>query len=873
MTRQRVLNFLKWQYLLGMKVGSSSPPHARTGTPTPLKSKPMNADDIAALQPAEAWFAGRGWQPFPFQREVWQAYLNGESGLVHAATGTGKTYSVWLGPLLEWRAQHPPGMALKKRKDAPLLTVLWITPLRALVSDTAESLSAPLRELDIPWTLETRTGDTDSAARSRQRTQLPTVLITTPESLSLLLARDNAAELFRHLRMVVVDEWHELMASKRGVQVELGLARLRRWHPGLRTWGLSATLGNLDSALHTLMGEARPGRLVRGLLPKALQVESVIPQSLERFPWAGHLGLRLLPDVLHVVESGRSALVFTNTRSQTEAWYQAILEARPEWAGEIALHHGSLDKGVREWVEDGLRDGRLRCVVCTSSLDLGVDFAPVDNVLQIGSPKGVGRLLQRAGRSGHRPGAESRVVCVPAHAFELIEIAAARDAILSGHIESRPPVERPLDVLVQHLVTVGLGGGFTVDELLDEVRTTHAYRDLSQEEFGWVLDFVTHGGEALRAYPEYARVTKRDGHYVVENRLAAQIHRMSIGTIVSDSSLRVQYVGGSQIGFIEESFAARLKPGDKFTLGGKVLSFVRLREMTVFVEAARSKKGLIPRWYGGGFPLSDTLTEHVRAKLDDARDGLYESAEMVALRPILELQAKWSLIPRRDELLIERLKTRDGHHLFLYPFEGHLVHEGLAALLAYRLSRLQPITFTISLTDYGIELLSPEPAPLEEALANGLLSAKNLAEDIAHSLNAAEMAKRQFREIARVAGLVIQRFPGGQKTNRSLQATSGLLYEVFARYDADNLLLRQAQREVLERQLEDTRLTSALNRLANGTITMVDVPRPTPFAFLLLVERERQTVSSERLSDRVRKMVLQLEEAAESPFKEVKSRK
>ncbi|HEX8672658.1 MAG TPA: DEAD/DEAH box helicase, partial [Longimicrobium sp.] len=454
----------------------------------------------AALERAEAWFESRGWKPFGFQREVWDAYRNGESGLVHAATGTGKTYAAWMGPLLEWMEEHPQG------GKAPGLRVLWITPLRALAADTEVALGNALEALGIGWTLESRTGDTSQATRARQRRRLPSALLTTPESLSLFLTRPDAPELFRDLRAVVVDEWHELMGSKRGVQTELALARLRGWRPGLRTWALSATIGNLGEALDTLLGSTGPGRIVRGEEPKPVRIDALIPGTIERFPWAGHLGTQMLPQVVAAVEEGQTAIVFTNTRSQTEIWFQAILAARPEWAGVIALHHGSLDRSTRDFVEEGLRTGRLRCVVATSSLDLGVDFSPVDRVLQVGSPKGVARLLQRAGRSGHRPGVESRVTCVPTNALELVEVAAARDAVKAGSIESRLPVERPLDVLAQHVVTVALGGGFRPDDLRDEVRSTRAYAGLLDDEWEWTLDFVSRGGEALRAYPEYSRV-------------------------------------------------------------------------------------------------------------------------------------------------------------------------------------------------------------------------------------------------------------------------------------------------------------------------------------------------------------------------------
>lgn len=794
---------------------------------------------------------------------MWAAYQAGESGLVHAPTGTGKTYAVWLAPLLEWLADHPdPERRPRRRAAAPPLRVLWLTPLRAMAADSEASLRAPLAALGIPWTLERRTGDTSSSLRERQRGKLPTALVTTPESLTLFLSRPDAGELFSDLRLVVMDEWHELLGSKRGTQAELALARLRHFRPELRTWGLSATLGDLAGALAALVGAGRGGRLVRGESPKEVVVDSLIPEAVERFPWAGHLGLRLLPRVVAAVEEGRTALVFTNTRSQTETWYQALLEARPDWAGEIALHHGSLDRKVRDFVEDGLRAGRLRCVVCTSSLDLGVDFAPVDRVLQVGSPKGVGRLLQRAGRSGHQPGAPSRVTCVPTNAFELLEFAAARRSLEAGRMEARPALEKPLDVLAQHLVTVAVGGGFRATDLFAEVSTAWAYRDLTAAEWEWTLDFVTRGGPALAAYPEYRRVVERDGRYGVPDRTVARRHRMSIGTITSDAAMTVQYLSGGRLGTVEESFLSRLRPGDRFVFAGRTLELEAVRDMTAYVRRARGG-GLIPRWMGGRLPLSTELAAAMRERLDEAGRGLFVGPEMAAVRPLLELQARWSAIPARDELLVERLASREGHHLFLYPFEGRMVHEGLAALLAFRLARRQPITFTLAVNDYGMELLSPDPAPFDEGLAAGLLDPADLAEDILASLNAAEMARRQFRDIARVAGLLFQGFPGQRKAARHLQASSGLFYEVFARYDPDNLLLLQARREVLDRQLESSRLALTLERLAAARIRRVEIARPTPLAFPLMVDRLRETsLSSEKLADRVRRMQARLEKAA-----------
>ncbi|MBC7791582.1 MAG: ligase-associated DNA damage response DEXH box helicase [Anaerolineae bacterium] len=821
----------------------------------------------------EQWLSSQGRRPFSFQRQVWMSYLAGESGLIHAATGTGKTLAAWGGPLIEWMLERsrnsdpgsPSAPSVKRRRDAPGLRVLWITPLRALASDTLEALREPLDALALPWTLETRTSDTSGAVRARQRRRLPTALITTPESLSLLLSREDSTEKFASLRLVVVDEWHELLGTKRGVQVELALARLRTLRPEVRTWGLSATIGNLEQARAALMGQSteQASRIVRGEEPKDVVVDALVPPVIERFPWAGHLGTQMLPLVLQAIEEGESAIVFTNTRSQTEIWYQALLAARPEWAGSIALHHGSLDRRTRDWVENNLRAGRLRCVVATSSLDLGVDFSPVDRVLQIGSPKGVARLLQRAGRSGHRPGAISRVTCVPTQVLELIEVAAARDGIIAGAIESRLPLQRPLDVLVQHVVTVACGGGFIPDELLAEVRGTQAYATLRDDEWNWVMDFVTHGGAALGAYPEYSRVVRRNGLCTVDDPATAKRHRMSIGTIVGDADIAVQYLRGPRLGSVEESFIARLKPGDRFIFAGKPLEFVRVREMKAWVRRAPSARGAIPRWMGSRLPLSGELAARIRTRLEEASRGEFRGPEMQALRPIMAVQAKWSRIPAANELLIERVRTREGHHLFFFPFEGRLVHEGLAALFAYRMSRLCKITFSTAANDYGIELLSADPAPLDEALAGGLLSEDDLLADVPASLNATEMAKRQFREIARVSGLIFPGLPRSGKTARQLQASSGLFFDVFMRYDPGNLLLTQAHREVLERQLESSRLGRTLERLSRSSILTTEPPRTPPLAFPLLVDRTRQRVSSESITDRIRRMQLVLERAAD----------
>lgn len=811
-----------------------------------------------ALPSAEGWFAARGFAPFPFQREVWTQVAAGRSGLLHASTGAGKTYALWFALLNRALAGEVAGGGLR---------LLWVTPMRALSADTARALEAPLADLGLDWTVGVRTGDTDSAERTRQGRQLPEALVTTPESLTLLLARADAPQLLAGVQLVVVDEWHELIGGKRGVQVQLALARVRRLaRAAPPVWGLSATLGNSVEAMRALLAHDA-GVLVHGRIDKAIVIDTLLPETPGRFPWGGHLGLQMLEPVVREIAAGGTTLVFTNTRSQAEIWYQAILDAKPAWAGLIALHHGSLDKSVRDWVEAGLKAGTLKAVVATSSLDLGVDFLPVDRVLQIGSAKGVARLLQRAGRSGHAPGRVSRVTLVPTHALELVEAVAARKAAAAGRVESRQSPDKPLDVLVQHLVTVALGTGFEPTQMLSEVRSTASYAGLTDAEWAWCLDFVTGGGEALRAYPEYRRVALGDdGLYRVADAAVARRHRMSVGTIVSESAMLVKWQSGGSLGSIEESFIARLRPGDSFTFAGRRLELVRVREMTAYVQPAKRDAGVVPRWNGARMPLSSELADALLAELEAARAGRFDSAELQRVRPLLEIQQRWSEIPARDTLLLETWQSREGRHLYCYPFAGRLAHLGIASLLAWRLGRAQPATFSISVNDYGFELMTPATIEWTAALspARGLLADDNLLDDILASLNAGELSARRFREIARVAGLVFQGYPGQPKSARQLQASSGLFYEVLRKYDAGNLLLGQADREVLEQELDLARIRAALAWMRSRKPVLRAISRPTPFAFPLLVERLREQLSTEKLADRVARMVAELERRAET---------
>jgi ATP-dependent Lhr-like helicase len=805
---------------------------------------------------AASWFAAQGWAAFDFQREVWAAMQQGRSGLLHATTGSGKTYAVWLG-------------ALSRARPSTGLQVLWLTPMRALAADTTRALQQPLVTMAPQWSVGMRTGDTPAAERARQDKRLPTALVTTPESLTLMLTRERSREDFSSLHTVIVDEWHEMIANKRGVQVQLALARLRRWQPQLVVWGLSATLGNVDEALHALLGPkaASAGMLVRGRIDKALHIDTLLPHEPGRFSWGGHLGAQMLQPVVDEIEKSSTTLVFTNVRSQAEAWYQMLIKARPDWAGLIALHHGSLDKGVREWVEAGLKAGSLKAVVATSSLDLGVDFLPVERVLQIGSAKGVARLLQRAGRSGHQPGRASRVTLVPTNTLELVEAVAARRAALAGRVEARFAPDAPLDVLVQHLVSMALGGGFKPEVMYREVRGAWSYRALKRGAFQWALDFVVRGGDSLKGYPEYQRVVLDKGLYRVSNRGIAMRHRLQVGTIVSDASMQVKWLSGGMgsLGQIEEGFIARLKAGDCFVFGGRVLEYVRTQDMAAYVRKATKKSGIVPAWSGGRMALSSELADATLQVLDGCVQGDFFEPELQSAAPMLRAQLRLSKLPTPTTLLVERHRSREGHHLYLYPFAGRLVHLGLASLFAWRLGKALPNTFSISANDHGLELLSAEEPDLAALHSRALFDAGELLHDVLASLNSGELAQRRFREIARVAGLVFSGYPGAPKSTRQLQASSSLFFEVFRKYDPSNRLLGQAESEVLAQELDIRRLRASLARMRRLKLQFVELAVPSPFSLPLMVERFREQLTTEKLADRLARLLQEAHSVLDAP--------
>jgi len=809
---------------------------------------------------AQAWFTKRGWEVFGFQAEVWRELAAGSSGLLHAPTGTGKTLAAWLGAVA--RIAPPDGSS---PATAGSLRIVWVTPLRALAADTAAALEEPLRELGPIGrgvTVGIRTGDTSQGDRRRLRDNWPTALVTTPETLSILLSLETAHEIFANLDTVVVDEWHELLSTKRGVQTELALARLRALRPGLITWGLSATLANLAEATAALVGPAAVGqaRLVSAAIPRKLEIETLIPEPMERFPWAGHMGMRLLPQVVAAIDRSQTSLVFTNTRAQAERWFDAIRQARPDWKHKLALHHGSVDRELRTAAEQGLKRGSLKCVVATSSLDLGVDFGPVDQVFQVGSPKGIARLLQRAGRSGHAPGATGRLVCVPTHALELIECAAARDACERGTVEARQPLEAALDCLAQHIVTVACSGGFREADLLAEIRSTRAFAELDETAWRWALDFATRGGPALAAYPDYARIKERFGRWYVASPGIARKHRMGIGTIASNAAVEVKWLRGGRLGTVEESFVSRLKQGDRFLFAGRPLTLFRFDGLTAWVKRSRSPAPLqVPRWNGGRMPLTTLLSDAVLDLIHEAtRPGGKVACELEAVLPLLAIQARWSRLPDRDTLLVERWRGRDGEHAFVFPFAGRLVHEGLASLVAWRLASRTPSTLTLAFNDWGFEIAGHAALPASAAQWRRLFSPVNLLDDLMSCLNSTEMARRHFREIARVAGLV----PGGGRSDRQTQASAGLIFDVLTEHDAGNMLLGQARREVLERQFEFQRLAAAGQRIATQEICVVETTRLTPLAFPIWAEFIQSRLTTKDWLTRITDMARELEQAA-----------
>ena len=811
------------------------------------------------------WMEAKGWQPFQYQVETWNAIRENKSGLVNAPTGCGKTFSVFIGAVLKFMDAHPSDWHSKKNNG---LQLLWITPLRALAKDIGRAMEEVIGEIGIPWNIGIRNGDTSNTERQKQKKRLPEVLIVTPESLHLLLSGKSHENIFSHLELIVVDEWHELLGSKRGVQTELAISRIIHCnkHKTPMVWGISATIGNLEEAKDVLLSpvlleniDPENGIIISAQLDKKINVIPIFPDEIEQYPWAGHLGIKLAHKLIPIIEESNSTLIFINTRGMSEVWYHTLLSIAPELAGALALHHGSIDRELRYWVEEALHGGKLKAVVCTASLDLGVDFRPVSTVIQVGSPKGVARFLQRAGRSGHAPGEESNIYFLPTHSLELVEVAALKDAIGTKKVEAKNPMLLCYDVLIQYLSTLATGDGFDQKKIKEEISSTFCYCEISDEEWSRIIDFICSGGNALHQYDEYQKVQRdEDGLYKIMSRKLAMRHRMHIGTIVSDAMLKVKWSSGGYVGVIEEYFISKLVPGDVFSLAGKNLELVSIQDMTVLVRKSNAKKSIVPSWMGGRMPMTANLGSLLRKKLSEASEAEVSDPILNALSPLFQKQASLSIVPKENELLVEIIESKDGHHLFVHTFEGRLVNEAMATILAWRISQIQPISFSIAMNDYSFELLSDQPIPVDETNIRALFTSKNLTETIQKGVNATEMAKRKFRDIAVIGGLVFQGNPGEKKKARHLQSSASLLFNVFMEYDPDSILLRQAFQEVMNDQMEEERLRAMLKRIERTSIIITRPDKLTPFCFPVKVDSLRENMSSEKLEDRIKKMIKQL---------------
>ncbi|WP_312398714.1 ligase-associated DNA damage response DEXH box helicase [Sphingobacterium sp.] len=791
-------------------------------------------------------FESLGNPPFEFQVKTWDKYMRGYSGMVIAPTGFGKTFSVFMAVLIDYM-NHP-------QRYQKGLKLLWITPLRSLAKDLARAMQTAIDDIGLDWIVQVRNGDTDPKIRAQQTKAMPDILLVTPESLHLLLAQKQRDKYFKNICCVTVDEWHELIGNKRGVMVELALSYLRYQHKNLRIWGITATIGNLDQAMDVLLPTESKRVKIIAKEKKKIAIKSIYPDTVELLPWAGHLGGNLVNKVVPIILESKSTILFTNTRSQSELWYQLLLQAHPDFAGQIALHHSSVDAHIREWIEDNLSSGRLKAVVSTSSLDLGVDFKPVDTVIQIGSSKGVARFMQRAGRSGHSPFETSVIYFVPTHSLELIEVAALKEAVKTQTIENRDPMVQSFDVLVQFMVTIALGGGFQSAQLHQIVAQTHAFRYMNEEEWKWCMYFITAGGKIGKRYEEFHKVVQdSEGNWVIKNRRIALLHRLNIGAIVGDAMMRVKFLSGGYIGMIEEYFISKLKKGERFNLAGRILELVMVKDMTVFVKNS-SGKAITPSWLGGRLPLSSNLSRFLRKKLAEAISPDNSEKELRFLAPLIQKQQSLSAVPNESQFLVEHIKTKEGHHLFFYPLEGRLIHEVMAALVAYRISKRSPISFSMAMNDYGFELYSDKEIQLDKAQLTAILSRENLMQDVISSINSAEMASRKFRDIAVISGLVIQNYPGTQQNNKSLQASSGIIFRVLMDHDPGNLLLKQAFTEVFNQQLEEYRLIKAFERINNSEIIYTFVEQYTPLSFPIKVDSLRQSLSSEALIERIQRM-------------------
>ncbi|MCP3448073.1 ligase-associated DNA damage response DEXH box helicase [Bradyrhizobium sp. CCGUVB14] len=826
----------------------------------------------AALLPErfQAWFAARGWAPREHQLALLEKAREDASALLIAPTGAGKTLAGFLPTLVELSAAPTSpaksvvstGRAVQRGSG---LHTLYISPLKALAVDIARNLERPVAEMGLPIKIETRTGDTPVSRRQRQRRYPPDILLTTPEQLALLLSSDDAPFLFSSLKRIVLDELHALVTSKRGDLLSLGLARLWRLAPQMRAIGLSATVAEPESLARFLVPQPKEACsadivIAGGAAPP--QVEML--DTRERLPWAGHSARHALPEIYELIKANKTTLVFVNTRSQAEMLFQNLWSMNDDNLA-IALHHGSLDVAQRRKVEDAMSAGKLRGVVCTSSLDLGVDWGDVDLVVNIGAPKGASRLMQRIGRANHRLDEASRAVLVPANRFEVLECRVAIDAIAENAQDTPPLRIGALDVLAQHVLGCACGEPFFSEALYDEVRTAAPYADLTRQDFDDVVDFVASGGYALKTYERFARIKQdKEGRWRVANPKVRQSYRMNVGTIVEDDMLKVRLVrsrgggqgkaggatgviarGGRLLGEIEEAFIEGLSPGDTFVFSGEVVRYETLVEDQVYVSRAHDKDPKVPSYMGGKFPLSTYLAERVRRLLDDVRAW---KALPEQVRDWLSLQKDVSRVPAVRELLVESFPRANKHYIVCYPFEGRLAHQTLGMLLTRRLerARARPLGFVANEYAVAIWALGDMSFMIRNGRLdlNALFDPDMLGDDLEAWLAESALMKRTFRNCAIISGLIARRHTGEEKSRRQVLFSTDLVYDVLRKHQADHVLLRAARADAATGLLDLRRLGDMLARI-QGRITHRELDHVSPLAVPVMLEIGRESVYGE----------------------------
>jgi ATP-dependent helicase Lhr and Lhr-like helicase len=776
--------------------------------------------------PLTDWLADKGWTWFPHQLETLKAAREGKDVLLCAPTGAGKTLSGFL-PAFDDLVGAPQRQGLH---------TLYISPLKALTVDVHRNVAWPIEELHLPITYETRTGDTPASKRARQKIKPPDMLMTTPESLALLISYDNSADYFRHLRFVIIDELHALMPSKRGDLLSLGLARLRNLAPHVQCIGLSATIPDPGLALAWMGGSN--GAIVKA--PMRILPKIRILESKNRIPWSGHMASYAIAEIYQELTKNKMSIVFVNTRAQAELVFQNLWKINDKKL-KIALHHGSLEVGLRRKVEENMAQGLLDCVVATSSLDLGIDWADVDLVVQIGAPKGVSRLLQRIGRSNHRMNEPSRALLVPTNRFECIECQATVDAIAHKELDGTETRKGGLDVLAQHVIGTACAGPFDADSLYEEVFQAWPYRKIARKDFDAVLNFVVDGGYVLRNYERFQRLKlNEDGKYQLTNPRFARQYRMNIGTIVEAPMLKVKR-GRQYLGMIEEWFINNLAIGDTFLFAGSVVQFDSLRDGTVMVSKTQAEIPKIPSYDGGKLPLSTHLSLRVREMLESP--ALWKELPQ-NVESWLELQQKKSLLPGSKHLLVEVFPRQGKYYMALYPFAGRNAHQTLGFLLMRRMKQLnlKPLSFVA--TDYALVVTSfNRPQQIEE-----LLSVDLLGEDLEEWLEDTPLLKRTFREAAVIAGIVERRHPGQQKTGRQMTFSSDLIYDVLMSHEPNHILLRAARQDAMGGLIAIGRLSQMLTEMQNR-ISVRYLDQASPLAVPLLLQIAKESVSRKEAGD------------------------